>query len=264
VECLGLFKELADCLIACLRTTPNVCVLDPLAYPEIAVIGDIHGELRVLQDALTLVPPKAAIVFTGDYFNARKDSQMNISVALVLLATWYMNNVHGVWGPVVLLRGNHESLTTDDNWSKHFGQHSETAELLSLLLPLGAVWGDTFLVHAGPPDNKSIKDILLMDRQRVTDRDIAMMSWRDVKGAGPPHLASMKIPALTKEGLENFIRISKPDYNIEYVVRGHQHVGSKVSFKDRVYTVTTCTPTNAFILVRSGLDKAWEYLKVSY
>jgi serine/threonine protein phosphatase 1 len=118
---------------------------------EIAVIGDIHGNVRALEQALFLVPRTVRrVVFVGDYVNRGQDSRAVIETLL----RYRSENPC-----VTFLRGNHDSA--------FLGCLQEGA-----LIPL--------LAMGGAPTIKSYtnevgEDVLSLLRERVPQQHIAFL-----------------------------------------------------------------------------------------
>lgn len=118
---------------------------------EIAVIGDIHGNVRALEQALVLVPQTVRrVVFVGDYVNRGQDSRAVIETLL----RYRSDNPRATF-----LRGNHDSA---------FLSCLQDGELIPLLAMGGAPTIKSYAKEVGG-------DMVSLLRERVPQQHIAFL-----------------------------------------------------------------------------------------
>ncbi|EAX98428.1 Ser/Thr protein phosphatase, putative [Trichomonas vaginalis G3] len=118
----------------------------------VAMIGDIHGNLRELIRAFIVngMLPKTKYVFLGDYVDR---NEFSVEVITLLFSLYCLYPEH-----IVLLRGNHECRSTNANYGfkqqvldfYHSEDLWESFNSVFDYLPIAAVVNNTyFCVHGG-------------------------------------------------------------------------------------------------------------------
>ncbi len=151
----GVLEETLDEAIEKMRGIPTLVRVEPPAL----VVGDLHGDIEALFDALEAGVSECgecrSLVLVGDYV----DRGPYGAEVLQAVASLFLSNPSSV----VLLRGNHETLTVSMKYGyaaelmKKYGKAWEVLYAKSLALfshlPYAALIGDKVLVlHGGLPN----------------------------------------------------------------------------------------------------------------
>jgi protein phosphatase len=207
------------------------------------VVGDIHGDLRALEEIfdrsgiLGKIGKGWRIIFLGDYADRGPDS-LGVYEAILGLKVSHPSHV-------LMMRGNHEasdviSLQPHDlpanlraRYGSHWSEAYESLLKLHALLPSAAMYGDlALLVHGGV--FKGVSRSALVKPKRA---ELEMMLWNgpfeeigymsvSPRGAGARFGA-----AITHEALKSL--------GVEVILRGHSAVprGYRFNHGGRVLTI---------------------------
>ncbi len=228
------------------------------SYLPIVFIGDIHGDLEVLNVVDRWVG-KAPIVFLGDYVDRGNEG---VEVLTTLL-TWKLEQKEKVF----LLRGNHEDIRLNSYYGflnelrwKTGELYGETLPALNTfyrLLPIAflidewiiAVHGGATVPPIGRQELKTIKD--------ESDYTLQLL-WNDpCNEEYIPRGGNTR--CYTEEELIEFLNSTKT----EKMIRAHQYIGGKgikVMWNEKLYTVFSTRYGNPS--ARIGILKATSNLKI--
>lgn len=205
-----------------LDAEPAVLTFTQSIERHFSVIGDLHGNIDVLLRIFDQLgyPPKTSYIFLGDYVD-RGTHSCEVLTLLYALKVLYPDNIF-------LLRGNHEfkQICTDfkkECTCKLGGQACEEIIQSFDKLPIAAIVGDNFLVHAGfSPSVTGLSDLTTMTKPLQDEFDItssiADYLWSDPvadvedfeentqRGAGKFYGPSATSAFLRKCGLQRIIR----------------------------------------------------------
>jgi serine/threonine-protein phosphatase PP1 catalytic subunit len=202
------------------------------------LFGDIHGQyvdmLRFL--SITGIPPKANLIFLGDYVD-RGYYSVEVVALLFALKIKYPANVF-------IIRGNHECAEVN----KGYGFYDECVEryggdnglkvwktLNNTLhcLPIAIVLNDAvFCVHGGiSPNIKSLDDIASCSRGTCIPNDgiLCDLTWSDPKARQKTEWADNDRGVsytFNEKALENFLKTT----GLQMVCRAHQVVKNGYEF----------------------------------
>jgi serine/threonine-protein phosphatase PPG1 len=211
---------------------------------SITVVGDIHGQfndLKELFDTGGKVPDTNYLVL-GDYVD-RGFQSLEVMILLTLMKIKYPNRVY-------LLRGNHESRQTNQNYGFHveclkkYNQSSTVWLYINEMfdyLPLAAVIDNKlFCIHGGlSPSIQKIEDIKVLERCKdiPTEGPMADLVWSDpdentegfkISERGAGFLFGETV-------IDKFLHLNK----METIVRAHQlcKEGYLILFGGKIITV---------------------------
>ncbi len=213
--------------------------IEPINAEKVVFIGDTHCAVDVTEKVFEQYNNMDKIVFLGDYVD-RGDTGME---NLMLI----MSKLIEEPGKVVVLRGNHESPLTNENYgfydevlSKYDKDtYYHTADLFSIM-PYATVVNGYFCVHGGIASGlkniEEIKDLPLNDI--VPDNPIAFeMLWndpRDMINGFIPNPRGDNIFYYGSDVVNEFLE----NNNINGIIRGHETAdGFRDDMNGKVVTV---------------------------
>jgi diadenosine tetraphosphatase ApaH/serine/threonine PP2A family protein phosphatase len=216
-------------------------VIDLTGRGAISVVGDLHGSLPCLHNALKIAPPAQpdrVVVFDGDFVD-RGDQSLEVLCTLLILKLAYPNHVY-------LLRGNHEdSLIATaygfrDEVERTFRDGNEQCLVWDKIcrvfaaLPLCATTDTAMILHGGLPSAdfnlSQLAQISPADRSKLqtviepksdAERLIADVLWSD------PTNKHFKISDNVFRGIGKMFGIDVAAtvlkrHGLLYLVRGHE------------------------------------------
>lgn len=204
---------------------------------DIAVVGDIHGDLESLEFILNHFE-QDHIVFLGDYGDRGKDSP---EVFYTLLKLKRDNP-----GKFTLLRGNHEPpadlpvfpcdlpMYLEEKFENGKEIYSELSDLFQYL-PHAAVAGSYLFLHGGLPEVSSLEEMQMAQENHPEKPHLEQILWSD------PKEGSGTAPSLRGAGRTFGKDVSQQVLNslgVKTLIRGHEPCeGIKVDHDGKVITV---------------------------
>lgn len=170
----SVFEETLREAIVRLKDAPLVVEAEPPAL----VVGDLHGDVDSLVDAMEVAVGECGdcktIVFIGDYVDRGPYGAEVLQAVASLLVSEGSNRI-------VPLRGNHETMSISMKYGyareliEKYGSRWEDLYGLSLalfsLLPYVAVIGDVVVIHGGIPQGVESLEDLRKVRRGLVDLD---------------------------------------------------------------------------------------------
>ena len=211
---------------------------------SITVVGDIHGQYNDLKELFSTggMPPDTNYLFLGDYVD-RGPMSLEVIVFLTLMKIKYPQKVH-------LLRGNHESRATNQQYGFHLECLKKYNQSITVwlyinemfnYLPLAAVIDNKlFCIHGGlSPLLQSVEDIKNLERCRdiPTEGVMADLVWSDPdQGIEGFKLSERGAGFIFGENvIDKFLYVNK----FETIIRAHQLCmdGYSILFNGKIITV---------------------------
>ena len=205
-----------------LDAEPAVLTFTQSDERQFSVIGDLHGNIDILLRIFDRLgyPPRTSYIFLGDYVD-RGSHSCEVLVLLYALKVLYPDNIF-------LLRGNHEFKQICTDFKKECTCKLGEAMCEEIIqsfdkLPIAAIVGGNFLVHAGfSPSVTGLSDLTTMTKPLQDEYDITSPMtdylWSDPcadvedfeensqRGAGKLYGPSTTAAFLRKCGLQRIIR----------------------------------------------------------
>jgi diadenosine tetraphosphatase ApaH/serine/threonine PP2A family protein phosphatase len=215
---------------------------------EIFIIGDIHGNLKSLNDLIQIVKRKnpELVIFLGDIVD-RGPYQLECLVTVMILKIMEPKKYH-------ILRGNHETLEMNayygflEVFNNKFGNTEQFSQIISFysLLPYCAVVNDQILcLHGGIPEDfeilskfKGKKVIDIPSFSKDLANSMMQIIWNDPKEGLKGFSESYRGPGIKFFGEDVFSQFMER-YQLRYLIRSHEvfEEGYKWFFNKRLLSI---------------------------